>query len=172
MVGAETGGAFSLASSLNVLKEIGFFDVILPFLLIFSVVYGILESIDLFEKKNIHAVIAFSISFLAIGSSFFTGTLKAFTPFIGVLLFFLLSFLVVMGLVAGGKVESLMKETWFKVPIIMVSSGVLIYTFGMTQGWWKIVKTGSIFSPTILPLLTLSIVFIALIFIVVGFGEE
>lgn len=174
MPGAETGDVFSLNSALDVLREMGFFDVVLPFLLIFSIVYGTLESVKIFKKKNINAVIAFSLAFLAIGSGYFTGTLKAFTPFVGTLLFFLLSFLVVIGLVAGEELENMIKETWFKIPIILISAGVLIYSFGMTQNWWTGAEgeASQILNSAFLPLFILSGVFIALIFVVVGFEEE
>lgn len=164
---------FSLNAALDVLREMGVFDVILPFLLIFSVIYGILESVEIFEDKGINATIAMSMGFLATGSAYFTGTLKSFTPFVGIILFFLLSFLVVMGLVAGSELENLIEETWFQAPIILISAAVLLFTFGASQNFWGFTggAISGVFNSTVLPLIIVSVVLIAFIFIVVSDNE-
>jgi hypothetical protein len=45
-------GGFNFADFLNQLESFGFFKYILPFLLIFAVVYAILGEIPTFEKKK------------------------------------------------------------------------------------------------------------------------
>lgn len=160
---------FSFKTSLEALRELGFFDVVLPFLLVFSIVYGILETIELFERKNINTTIAFSIGIIAAGSVLFTNILKSFVPFVGVILFFLLSFLVVIGLITGSKTDDLIKENWFRIPIILVSAGVLIFSFGVSQNLWGGVggeELTGIFNSAFVPLIVISGFLIALVFII------
>lgn len=165
-------GVFDLRTPLRILKEMGFFDVVLPFLLVFSVVYGVLESIDLFEKKEINSTIAFTMGILAAGSVMFTKTLKAFTPVIGIILFFLLAFIVVIGMIAGPETQEMMEKNWFRAPIILISVGVLLFELGVTLNVWEgFSGISGIFSSALVPLLVLSGLFIALIFII-GREEE
>lgn len=175
MFRVQAESVFSLETSIKVLENMGFFDVVLPFLLVFSIVYGALESADIFKQKNIHAVIALSLAFIATGSSYFTGTLKSFTPIVGVILFFMLSFLVTIGLVAGEETRNLLSEDWFKYPTIAISAGVLLFTFGVSQGLWSLgVGEGvrSFLNPSFFLLFVLGVVFIAMIFLVLRGGEE
>ena len=59
------GGA--IGDVLNKWAELGFFDYILPFLLIFALIYGILSSMKLFrENRVIDAIIALAIGLLAL----------------------------------------------------------------------------------------------------------
>src|SRR3989344_2060049 len=59
-----------LGDAVKLLQDFGFFDVILPFLLVFTVVFGILEKTKIFgtegekghPKKNIDAMVAFVIA--------------------------------------------------------------------------------------------------------------
>lgn len=112
-------------------RETGFFDVIIPFLLVFAIVYGVLQAIEFpFKKKSVNVVIAFALGMLVTGSGMFTNTIEAFTPYLGVVLFFLLSFLVVLGLVTGEQLEG-------KLPMAigMIGFGIVFWLFASSQGW-------------------------------------
>ena len=64
---------------LDFFDSIGLFDVVLPFLLVFTIVFAILEKTKVlgqeeiegkkYTKKNLNAIAAFSIAFLVIASS-------------------------------------------------------------------------------------------------------
>ena len=66
-------------STLDFMNQLGVYDVILPFLLIFTIVFAILEKTRLFgtdeiqgvkfTKKNLNAMAAFVIAFFVIASS-------------------------------------------------------------------------------------------------------
>lgn len=56
-----------IGNTLNRLTEMGFFDYVLPFLLIFSLVFGILSSIQIFkDNRGIDAIIALVVGLMAL----------------------------------------------------------------------------------------------------------
>lgn len=83
---------------ISTLQQMGFFDVLLPFLLIFAIVYGILEKVKLFEDRaDINAVIAFVIGMIVIGTSWVIGVLTGFLPWVGMLTVVFLAAVILMG---------------------------------------------------------------------------
>lgn len=60
----------TLRESIQFLESIGFLNVILPFLFVFTIVYGMLERTKIFgnRQKNVHAMIAFVVGFIFIAS--------------------------------------------------------------------------------------------------------
>jgi hypothetical protein len=87
--------------------ELGIYDVILPFLLVFSIVYAILDKTrvlgtDEFEgkhipKKNINAMIAFVIGFLVIVSKQLVSTINKALANVVLLLILIVMFLLLVG---------------------------------------------------------------------------
>lgn len=120
-----------LTQMLATAQEMGFFQVVVPFLLVFAIIYGVLETIQLF-KKEINVVIAFVFGVLVTGSGVFTKTLASYTPYLAMMLFFLLSFLVVLGLATGKKVnvlESLGESGPAKGIITVIIFGIMLFFF-------------------------------------------
>ncbi|MDP2908831.1 MAG: hypothetical protein Q8N77_03415, partial [Nanoarchaeota archaeon] len=64
-----------LAGAIEFLNEFGFYDVVLPFLLVFTLVFAILEKTKIFgveekkPKKNINAMIAFVIALFFVATT-------------------------------------------------------------------------------------------------------
>ena len=64
---------------INVLGQIGIYDVVLPFLLVFTIVFAVLEKTkilgvekyqgEVYPKKQLNAITAFVIAFLVIAST-------------------------------------------------------------------------------------------------------
>ena len=87
--------------------DIGIYDVVLPFILIFTVVFAILEKTKVFgtekigeetyTKKNLNSMTAFVIAFLAIASTRVVATVNQSMANIAVLLLVLVSFLLLIG---------------------------------------------------------------------------
>ena len=81
-----------------------FTNVILPFVLVFTVIFAILEKVNIFgKKKDIHAIIALVMSLIAIGVPATIGALQKFIPVIAILLIILFAWMLVFGF-AGEKV--------------------------------------------------------------------
>lgn len=89
------------------LENLGFFDIVLPFLLAFAVVYGVLTYMKIFgEDKAVHVVIAVVIGLLAIRFPFYSAFLSEISPRLGVGLTILLAILLLVGLFAQDKGRS------------------------------------------------------------------
>lgn len=102
MIGSTLGLFYQFGSIADILFQweyMGFFEFILPFLLIFAVVYGILSYMEIFgNQKGIHAIIAVILGLLAIRSGYFQAFLAEIAPRLGVGLTILLVALILIGL--------------------------------------------------------------------------
>ena len=93
--------------------EIGVYDVVLPFLLVFTIVYAILEKTRVlgtetfegkkYSRKNLNAIVAFVIAFLVVASTRLVAAINQAMGNIILLLLVSFSFLMLIG--------SFMKET-------------------------------------------------------------
>lgn len=93
--------------SLNFLDRLGVFDVVLPFLLIFTIVFAILEKTRIFgtekvgsetyTKKNLNSLAAFAIAFFAVASSRVVQAITQISANVVVLLFASVFFLMLVG---------------------------------------------------------------------------
>lgn len=89
------------------LDKIGVFDVVLPFLLIFTIVFAILEKTNVFgteviegkhySKKNLNSLAAFAIAFFAVASSKVVQAITQISANVVILLFASLFFLMLVG---------------------------------------------------------------------------
>lgn len=88
---------------IDFLKGIGFFDVILPFILVYTLIYGLLMRVKLFgeekEKRvrSLNSLVSFAFAGIIIGS---INTIRAIQELIPIITIFLL---VVLGIVLVGS---------------------------------------------------------------------
>jgi len=115
-----------LAGAIEFLNEFGFYDVVLPFLLVFTIVFGILEKTKLFgvedkkPKKNINAMIAFVIALFFVASTNLVAGAREFLPNIVVLLITLMSFMMLVGFFYADKEFSFETHTFWKVFLTII----------------------------------------------------
>jgi len=135
---AYAGGGFG--GLLDSLAQMGFFSFVLPFLLIFALVYGLLLRVKLFEKQGINAVIALAVSLMAIQFEFVPVFFSQIFPRVGVGLAILLAVLIVVGVFIP-------KQTWVVyalfgvsvitiIMILMGSAEALGWNYGSGVGFW------------------------------------
>jgi len=87
--------------------KIGLYDVVLPFLLVFAIVFAILEKTKVFgmeeidgkkyTRKNINAIVAFVIAFLVVASSQLVDILTTVSSYTVILLMVCVLFLLLIG---------------------------------------------------------------------------
>ncbi len=87
--------------------QLGIYDVILPFLLIFTIVFAILEKTRVFgtetiegqkfSRKNLNAMVAFVIGFLVVASTKLVALLNTFLANVVMLLVLIVMFLLLIG---------------------------------------------------------------------------
>jgi len=83
---------------------IGGFDVLLPFLLIFTIVFAILEKIEVLgkDKKNFNVVIALIVGALLVSQTTIVEIINLFIPKVSLLIVIGLMLMLLIGLFGGG----------------------------------------------------------------------
>lgn len=97
-----------LSNAIEFFKNFGLFDVVLPFLLIFSIVFAILEKTRIFgtegkeglPKKNINSMVSFVIALFVVASNKIVTALQIALPNIVLLMVVSVSFLLLVGVFA------------------------------------------------------------------------
>lgn len=102
-----------LGGVLDFFKELGVYDVILPFILVFTLMFAILEKTKLFgtekvkdvayTKKNLNAMVSFVIAFLVVASSKLVEIITAVSSKIIILLMLVVFFLMLIGTFVSTK---------------------------------------------------------------------
>ncbi len=98
---ASRGFNLDISDILNQWDKIGVFDYLLPFLLVFAVVFGILAKAQfLGTNKGVNAVIALAVGLLSLQFGFVTDFFGTIFPYAGVGISILLVALILIGLFA------------------------------------------------------------------------
>ena len=96
-------------NALNLLQEFGFFQVILPFLLIFAVIYGILIKTGIFGDDNkamaINGIIGFATAFYVINYTPVIESLSTLLPQAAYLLVVMMLLLMALAFFMGDKAK-------------------------------------------------------------------
>ena len=121
--------------NLSFFETIGIFDVVLPFLLVFTIVFAILEKTKVFgtddiggvkySKKNLNAITAFCIAFLVIASAQLVEILTKVSSQIVVLLFLSVFFLLLVGSFAKEGEPIFLEGGWKTTFIVIMFVGIL-----------------------------------------------
>src|SRR3989344_5536976 len=92
---------------INFFDSVGLFDVVLPFLLVFTIVFAILEKTKVlgteeiegkkYTKKNLNAIASFVIAFLVVASSELVEIITTVSSNVVVVLFLAVLFLLLVG---------------------------------------------------------------------------
>ena len=107
--------------------DFGVFAYLLPFLMIFAIVYGILSKTNLLGKnKGVNATISLAVGLLALQSNYVTNFYAMIFPYTGMAIAVLLVALILMGLTASDIEWT--KYVWFGIGAISFVF-VLIYSF-------------------------------------------
>ena len=155
-----------LLSGISTLREIGFFDFLLPFILFFAVIYGVLSKAKIFagpngeDRKDINAVIAFVIALIATTTSWVLLSLNYFLPWIGFIAIVILGFLILGSMAVGGDITAKIAENKYMVyagiAIVAVAVVAIMY---FALGWDKVFQSSGIgFSETDIALVVMGIV--------------
>jgi len=126
--------AFTIADLLGQWEAAGVFDFLLPFLLIFAVIYGILTTINVFGKnKGVNVILAVVIGLLALRLQFVPLFFTEIFPRLGVGLAVILSVLILVGLFVAED----QRRTWLMILSVLgavVAIVIITRTFDVL-GW-------------------------------------
>lgn len=79
-------------------SQIGVFTVLLPFVLVFAVVFAILEKIDLLKNRGVHTIIALAIAFFTISNPYVTSFFVPLFSNLGLGVAILITLVILLGL--------------------------------------------------------------------------
>lgn len=128
----EGGG---IGNILSQWESMGFFSYVLPFLLIFALVFGILIQLRLFrDNKTINAIIALAVGLMALQFSFVPRFFSEIFPRLGIGLVVILIIIILTGLFANPEDKWQMYLMWGVGAIVVVI--ILVQTAGVT-GWYS-----------------------------------
>ena len=122
----------SIGGILQSWADLGVFAYLLPFLMIFAVVYGILsQSKILGENKGVNATIALTVGLLALQFGYVSTFFGSLFPYTGMGIAVLLVAMILMGLI--GK-EGGFKWIWFVIGLLIFI--VVLMTSFSDWSWW------------------------------------
>lgn len=137
-------------NAIEFLNMIGIYDVVLPFLLTFTIVYAIMEKTKIFgmekvgekefTRKNLNAMVAFVLAFFVVASSQLVAVINQTMGQIILLLLMSIAFLMLAGSFHQEKKEGffLEKGTWAYSAFMTIMFVGIILIFLNALGWLDI----------------------------------
>jgi hypothetical membrane protein len=126
-------------------NDIGLFDVVLPFLLVFTIIFAILEKTKVFgtevidgkkyPKKNLNATASFVIAFFVIASSQLVEIITTVSSFTVILLMLSVMFLLLVGSFMKEGDGVFLTGSWNSFFMILMFVGIILI-FIYALGWW------------------------------------
>lgn len=154
---------------LNYWADIGVFSYVLPFLLVFAVVYGILSKTRILGgQKGVDAVVSIALGLLALQFDYVPAFFATIFPYAGIGISILLVLLILMGLFGtgdDGRLEAWAKYAFFGggLLIALVVIFASLKDFSWTGfNWWND------FGPALITLVVLGV----LVWAVIGFPRQ
>lgn len=122
------------AETIGWLQDIGFYDYVLPFLLVFGIFFAILEKTKVLgdSAKNINAVIAGAVGLLVIVRTDIVRIINDFLPRVSLILIVILMMLVLIALLAGREYAGIQKSLLGFGMIVVVIAVLLALA---PEGW-------------------------------------
>ena len=161
MVGVILAALGNFSDIFASLEELGFFSYLLPFLLIFALVFGILSKVDIFGgNKAVNAIIALVVAIMSLQFSFVSQFFSELFPRVGVGLIIILAIFIIIGLFAPRNSDAI------NYILLGIAALVIIIVLVQTAGsvgfqsgeWWT---NNWKFVLTMVAVLTLVIVILA-----------
>jgi hypothetical protein len=114
-------------------EKAGFFSYLLPFLLIFAMVFGILTKTNLFkDNRVVNGIIALAVALMSLQFDFVPIFFAQIFPRMGVALAIILGIMIVVGLFAPKKSPAV---NWILLGIGVITIGAVIIQSAGAVGW-------------------------------------
>ncbi len=123
-------------------SEFGVFAYLLPFLMIFAIVFGILNKTDLLgDNKGVQATIALAVGLLSLQFDYVANFYATIFPYAGMGIAVLLIALILMGLITDDDKWPAVRWIWFGIGfiifliVLLTSMTDFAWYGGMGYGW-------------------------------------
>lgn len=116
-------------------------QLILPFLLIFTIIFAILDRTKILGegKRQINAIISFVIALIFVSFSYAVGIIVDLMPVLAVIVVVILIFMILYGFASGGKEFSMPKGLKITFGVI-IGLALIIALLYFTGNWDKVVS--------------------------------
>ena len=164
------------------LERVGFVDVLLPFLLVFTIIFAILEKTKILGegKRNMNVGIALIFALIVViphvTGNFPAGydpvqIINAALPSVSLVIIAIISLMILVGVFAHDRLLwGMTAPGW----IGLVSIVIIAFIFGSAAGWWQVGFLDwldSIFGSDVIAVIIMILVFGIIIAFVTGGGE-
>src|SRR3989338_1141492 len=150
-----------IGTILNQWAQYGVFDYLLPFLLIFAIVFGILKAMNIFKNNTaVDAIIALTVAFLSLQWGIVPQFFSTIFPYTGVGLGIILVVIILIGFFVDPS------KPWIMYVMLGIAAVVAIFVLTNTSsdlGWYS----GSVIQEN-MGVIAFAIVFIIVIAVIVG----
>ena len=159
----------SITDVLNVFNEIGIFSYVIPFLLIFAIVYAILDKTKILgeENKGILAIISVSVGLLSLQFDFVSNFFAVIFPRFGIGLSLFLVLIIMVGFFFPEKNDGT-KGSWIGMGI---GVGVVIWALSSWNEWTGSGGFGGWFSENAWAFVVLGII-VAIVVVAMNSGKK
>lgn len=144
-----------LGKAIEFFRDFGLFDVVLPFLLVFTIVFGVLEKTKIlgvegkehYPRKNLNAMISFVIGLIVVATANVVQTINKALPNVILFLIAILSFLVLTGIFQKDNEDKSFKELhpyWYGTFIAFAFIAILGIFFNAIEAsdgrtWFEVI---------------------------------
>ncbi len=156
-----------MAAGLGIFGTEWFNQIVLPFALVFTLIFAILEKSKILGegKHQINSIISLVSAFILVGVPLARGVILQVIPIIAVLAVLILVFMIIIGFVGGTTKEGNLNKGW-GIAIGIIAGIVLIAAVLWSTGWLnKLIQFGkmpqaSIFWQSIVFIIIIAVVMI------------
>lgn len=130
---------FSFGEAINYLVNLGVYDFFLPFLLVFAIIFAILEKTKILGQKatNINAVVAVVVGLLLVVQQNIVAVINDFLPRISLIIVVILMLLLVFAMIAGKEYKGLQGATLGFGMIVVLVAVIIALTSAPSSGvYW------------------------------------
>ncbi|MBN1645083.1 hypothetical protein JW851_03525 [Candidatus Woesearchaeota archaeon] len=154
------------------LENLGLLNVVIPFIIIFIVLYALLNRVKLFKDNRVNVTLATLVSFIAIAAADVVTNVNLFSYYLVVLIFVIIAVLMLIALL-GGKLDLMSgkKKTYFSwfvavglclaVIYALYLSGIKIDLGPVSYNWLR----------SIIPITIAVLVFILIVWFITSPGK-
>jgi len=164
-----TGMVTTVTDVLNIWNDLGVFSYVIPFLLIFAVIFAILDKTGLLgENKTIESIVAASIGLLSLQFDFVSEFFAVIFPRFGIGISIFIVLLIMLGFFYNGEDLKKGKVAWIGWT---VGIGVVIWSLSAWDEWSGSSGFGGFFVENIWSIIVLSVL-VAIIIITAKSGKK
>lgn len=164
-------GSANIQNFLVDLERFGFFQFVLPFLVVFALIYGILSNIKIFkENKGVVAILSLSIGLLALWQGFVPAFFAEIFPRLGIGLSVLIAALILIG--AFVPMDKFGKEGWGNYIFMGLGALIFLIVFFSSSSAYGFLHGTSWISNNLSLIIVLLIVIGAVVVVMVGRRRE